>query len=101
MFLPTLPIPALAAFLPTCGTAIILRDAALAGRLVAGRADAAILTSGSPWNRQFWGLCCPLAPGVLSASDAYHNGLTIGFLGRTSLSGDSVAPRGFTVVRWP
>jgi len=47
------------------------------------------------------GAVLPFGAGVLSASDAYHNGLTIGFLGRTSLSGDSVAPRGFTVVRWP
>ena len=82
-------------------TIMVHRDAALGDALVAGRADGSILQSGAQLSSQTWGAVLPFAAGVVSASDALTNGLTIGFYGMTAQTADGVALTNFTVVRIP
>ncbi|HUB32809.1 MAG TPA: hypothetical protein VMA31_07265 [Bryobacteraceae bacterium] len=81
-------------------TAIVHRTGAASDAQIAGRADAAILSSGAQLDVQSWGTVLGFATGVGNATDAYANGLTINFQASAS-GGDSVAMSEFSVVRLP
>ena len=83
------------------GTAIVSRSGAAADTLVAGRADAAILTAGAQWSAQSWGTVLPLSATVGTAGDAYAAGLTVKFLGTLAQAGDTLTLANYTVVRLP
>ncbi len=84
------------------GTVLGHRDAVPSDTLVAGRADASILSTGAQLNFQSWGAILPFGAGVASAGDVYSSGLTIDFRGMlSSASGDTLALNNFTVVRLP
>lgn len=83
-------------------TTVVSRSAAAGDAAAAGRADAAIHTSGAQWNVQSWGASLPLAASAGAASDSLAASITVSFLGRmTSSSSDTVTLRNFTVVRYP
>ena len=80
---------------------MVHRDAASSETLATGRADAAILTSGSQLSFQTWGATLAFAAGAASAPDAYSGGLAVTFLGSVAQPGDSATLANFTVVRLP
>ena len=82
-------------------TTMMQRDAAAAETLVDGRADAVIKADGAQLSWQSWGATLALGAGSLTASDAYSNGLTIGFNAKLDTAGDVVTLRGYSVVRLP
>jgi hypothetical protein len=77
------------------------RDAVADEKLVSGRGSAAIRSSGAQISHQSWGTSLPFAAGVLSAADAWTNGIKLDFRGKAAVSGDIVTLRGYTVVRMP
>jgi hypothetical protein len=83
------------------GSTIVSRDGSVADTLVAVRADAAILAAGAQMNYQSWGNSLPFAAGVASAADAYAGGIAIDFRGKVGQAGETLALRGYTVVRLP
>lgn len=82
------------------GTAALHRTGAPGDAQIAGRVDAAILSSGAQLNTQSWGTVLAFAAGVGAAPDAYATGLTINFQASSS-GGDTVALGEFSVVRLP
>ena len=82
-------------------TAILQRSGAAGDALIAGRADAAILTTGAQLNSQSWGTVLPFSATVTTASDAYTNGLTLNFRGMLTQVGDTLSLANYTVVRLP
>jgi hypothetical protein len=81
-------------------TAALHRTGAAGDAQIAGRVDAAILSSGAQLNTQSWGTVLGFAAGVGTAPDAYATGLTINFQASAS-GGDNVALGEFSVVRLP
>jgi hypothetical protein len=82
-------------------TGILRRDAEAAETQVAGRADAALLSSGARLSHQSWGSVLPFAAGVASATDAWSSGIVIDFRGKLATAGETLALRGYTVTRLP
>ena len=82
-------------------TTLVRRDAAAADSVIAGRADASILTGGAQLSAQTWGAVLPFSAAAGSAADAYGVGITISFLGMAAQPADSVALTNFTVLRIP
>jgi hypothetical protein len=82
-------------------TAVIARTGAVADSLVTGRADAAILASGSQVSAQSWGTVLPFSATVAMAGDVYSNGITINFQGMLAQAGDTLSLSSYTVVRVP
>jgi hypothetical protein len=82
-------------------TTVVRREAGSGDLLVAGRADAAILAAGAQLTAQSWGTVLPFGAAVASAPDSYAGGLTLEVRGKVAAAGDSVAVKGFTVVRLP
>ena len=82
-------------------TPILNRSGAVGDALVSGRAEAAVLASGSQLSAQSWGTLLPFSASVAPSSDAYANGITINFQGTLAQSGDTLALANYTVVRIP
>jgi hypothetical protein len=82
-------------------TPILNRSGAAGDALVSGRAEAAVLASGSQLSAQSWGTLLPLTASVAPSSDGYANGLTINFQGKLAQTGDTLALANYTVVRIP
>jgi hypothetical protein len=83
------------------GSTVLQRDAAASETLLTGRIEVAITAAGAQVSSQTWGAATSLAAGVAVAGDGYAGGITVGFHGTAAVPGDTVALRGFTVVRWP
>jgi hypothetical protein len=83
------------------GTTIVHRDAASTETLVAGRADAGVLTSSAQLSSQTWGTVLAFSANAVVAGDAYASGLTVSFLGLVANAADSLTLNNFTVVRIP
>ena len=83
------------------GTTALHREAAGSEKLLTGWIEAAITADGAQVSSQSWGAALSLAAGVAAASDDYSAGITVDFQGAATAPGDTVALRGFTVVRWP
>jgi hypothetical protein len=83
------------------GTTMVHRDAPAGETLIAGRADAALLTTGAQLSAESWGAALAFAAGVATATDSYTAGLTITFKASVAQGGDTVTLNNFTVVRVP
>ena len=82
-------------------TPILNRSGATSDALVSGRAEAAILASGSQLSSQSWGTALPFGASVAPSTDAYAAGITINFQGKLAQTGDTLALANYTVVRVP
>jgi hypothetical protein len=82
-------------------TTIVHRDAPASEGLVAGRADAGVLTANAQLSSQTWGAALTFSANAVVAGDTYINGLSIDFRGLVSGGGDSLTLSNFTVVRIP
>jgi hypothetical protein len=82
-------------------TSIQTRSGAAGDTMVTGRADAAMLATGSQVSTQSWGSLLPFSATVAAATDAYVNGITINFRGMLAQAGDSLSLTSYTVVRLP
>ena len=83
------------------GTTIVHRDAVSTETLVAGRADAGVLTSNAQLSSETWGTALAFSANAVVAGDAYANGLTVTFLGLVAGGGDTLTLSNFAVVRIP
>jgi hypothetical protein len=83
------------------GASVTQRDASAAETLVTGRGSATIKSSGAQISHQSWGTNLPFATGMLSAADAWTNGIKLDFRGKAAVAGDTVTLRGYTVLRIP
>jgi hypothetical protein len=82
-------------------TPILNRSGATGDALISGRAEAAVLTSGSQLSSQSWGTVLPFSTSVAPSSDVYANGITINFQGKLAATGDTLTLANYTVVRIP
>jgi hypothetical protein len=83
-------------------TTIVHRDALAAETLVAGRADAGVLTANAQLSSETWGSASlGFAANAVVAGDAYAAGVSIDFRGLVAGGGDSLTLSNFTVVRIP
>ena len=82
-------------------TAILSRSGAAGDAMVSGRAEAAVLTSGSQLSSQSWGTILPFSANVTPSTDVYTNGIAIGFKGTLAQAGDTLALVNYSVVRVP
>ena len=77
------------------------RSGATSDSMVTGRADAAVLATGSHLSAQSWGTVLPFGASVAASTDAYAAGITINFQGRLAQAGDTLTLANYTVVRMP
>jgi hypothetical protein len=82
-------------------TPILNRSGATSDALVTGRAEAAVLISGSQLSSQSWGTVLPYSAGVAPSTDVYASGITINFQGKLALAGDTLTLANYTVIRIP
>lgn len=82
-------------------TPILNRSGATSDALVTGRAEAAVLASGSQLSAQSWGTVLPFSASVAPSADTYASGITISFEGKLAQTGDTLALANYTVVRVP
>jgi hypothetical protein len=82
-------------------TSILNRNGAASDVAVSGRAEAAVLASGSQLSAQSWGTVLPFSAVVAPSTDAYASGITINFQGMLALTGDTLALANYSVVRVP
>jgi hypothetical protein len=82
-------------------TPILNRSGATSDALVTGRAEAAVLISGSQLSSQSWGTVLPYSAGVAPSADVYASGITINFQGKLALAGDTLTLANYTVIRVP
>jgi hypothetical protein len=82
-------------------TALVNRTGATSDALVSGRAEAAVLASGSQLSAQSWGSVLPFSATVAPSTDAYASGITINFLGTLASAGDTLTLANYSVIRVP
>jgi len=82
-------------------TVIAMRSGSTGDGMVTGRLEGAVLAASTQWSAQTWGTILPLTATVLSAADAYANGITINFQGAMGQTGDTLTLAGYSVVRLP
>lgn len=82
-------------------TPILNRSGAAADALVSGRAEAAVLASGSQLSGQSWGSVLPFSASVAPSADAYASGITINFRGMLAQAGDTLVLANYSVIRVP
>jgi hypothetical protein len=82
-------------------TPMLNRSGATSDSMVTGRADAAVLATGSQLSAQSWGTVLPFGASVAASTDAYAAGITINFQGRLAQAGDTLTLANYTVVRMP
>ena len=82
-------------------TTILNRTGATGDSLVSGRAEAAILASGSQLSAQSWGTVLAFSAGVAPSTDAYAGGIAINFQGMLAQTGDTLTLANYTVIRVP
>jgi hypothetical protein len=82
-------------------TVAVHRDAGASDVLATGRVDAGVVSGGARLSSQSWGTNLPFAATVVSAADAYTNGLSVDFLGKVGTAGDTATLKNFAVVRMP
>lgn len=81
-------------------TTILARSGAAQDVAVAGRAEAAITTTGAEISLESWGTVLPFMPGILNAPA--QAGLKVGFDAALAQTGpDSVTLTNYTVLRYP
>jgi hypothetical protein len=82
-------------------TTVLARNASAVDAQAAGRADAALTAAGAQLSHQSWGTSLAFLAGVGSSTDDYTAGVTVDFQAKTVQSGETVALKNFTVVRFP
>lgn len=82
-------------------TPLLNRTGSTSDVLVTGRAQAAVLQSGSQLSSQSWGTVLPFGATVTPSTDAYASGITINFQGMLATAGDTLALANYTVIRVP
>jgi hypothetical protein len=82
-------------------TPILNRSGATSDALVSGRAEAAVLASGSQLSSQSWGTVLPFSAAVAPSADAYASGIAINFQGKLAQAGDTLALANYSVIRVP
>jgi len=82
-------------------TPILNRSGSTTDALVSGRAEAAVLQSGSQLSSQSWGTVLPFNATVKPSTDAYASGITINFQGMLATAGDTLALANYSVIRVP
>jgi hypothetical protein len=82
-------------------TPIVNRTGSTSDALVSGRAEAAVLQSGSQLSSQSWGTVLPFNATVNLSADAYASGITINFQGMLARAGDTLALANYSVTRVP
>jgi hypothetical protein len=82
-------------------TPFLDRTGSTTDALVSGRAEAAVLQSGSQLSSQSWGTVLPFIATVTPSTDPYASGVTINFQGMLAKAGDTLALASFSVIRLP
>jgi hypothetical protein len=82
-------------------TPILNRSGGTSDAMVTGRAEAAVLASGSQLSSQSWGTVLAFGASVAPSTDAYASGITINFQGKLATAGDTLTLANYTVVRVP
>ena len=82
-------------------TPILNRTGSTTDALVSGRAEAAVLQSGSQLSSQSWGTVLPFSATVTPSTDAYASGITINFKAMLATAGDTLALANYSVIRVP
>jgi hypothetical protein len=84
------------------GTVLLSRAGAASETMAAGKADAALHSSGAQLSALSWGAVLTLQSLVAASSESLSAPLTIDFLGKmNAVSGETVTLRNFSVVRYP